>query len=57
MTKNALLLAWGLAILPNTLEAFGGGSDDTWWQVVRFGLSTLFVITLVAFAIGRVRRG
>lgn len=47
--KGCLLLAWGLAIVPNTIEAFGGPDGD-WWQVFRIGLSTLFVLALVAFA-------
>ena len=50
--RGRLVLAWGLAIFPNTIEAFGG-PDGTWWQALRLGLSSLFVLALVAFALSR----
>jgi hypothetical protein len=46
--KGCLLLAWALAIVPNTIEAFGGPEGE-WWQALRLGLSALFVMALVAF--------
>lgn len=50
--RGFLLLAWGLALAPNAIDAFGG-PEGTWWQVLRVGLSSLFVLALVAFALGR----
>ena len=50
--RGYLLLAWALAIVPNTIEAFGGPGGD-WWRAVRLGLSALFVLALVAFAASR----
>jgi len=47
--KGCLLVAWALAIVPNTIEAFGGPEGD-WWQALRLGLSALFVLVLVALA-------
>ena len=47
--KGCLLLAWALAIVPNTIEAFGGPEGD-WWKGLRLGLSAVFVLVLVAFA-------
>jgi hypothetical protein len=47
--KGCLLLAWALAIVPNTIEAFGGPEGD-WWQALRAGLSALFALAFVAFA-------
>ena len=43
-----LVLAWAVAVIPNALVAFGvefsGG-----WMVVRYVLSAIFVVALVAF--------
>jgi hypothetical protein len=50
--RGFLLLAWGLALVPNAIEPFGG-PEGTWWQVLRVGLSSLFVLALVAFALSR----
>lgn len=47
---DLLWLAFGLAVIPNTLAAFGVAPDGDWWGVVRFVLSTVFVIALLAFA-------
>lgn len=51
--KNAgetLLVAWGAAVIPNTLEAFGTTLPDAWWwYVVRFGLSALWLAALVTW--------
>ena len=45
-----LLTAWGLAIIPNCLEAFGVGlPDEWWWYVIRFGLSALWLVALVVW--------
>jgi hypothetical protein len=60
MSRNAVsgdvvLYAWGLAIVPNTLEAFAN-PDGLWWEILRIGLSTVFVLVLVAFAATRLRR-
>ena len=51
--RGYLLVAWALAIAPNTIEAFGGINGD-WWRALRLGLSALFVLALVAFAASRV---
>jgi hypothetical protein len=50
--KSCLLLAWALAIVPNTIEAFGGPEGD-WWRALRLGLSALFVLAFVAFVASR----
>jgi hypothetical protein len=51
--KNAgenLLAAWGLAIIPNALAAFGVDlPDDWWWYVLRYGLSALWLAALVVW--------
>ncbi len=45
-----LLVAWGIAIIPNTLDAFGVDfSDAWWWDVIRFGLSAVWLVALVAW--------
>jgi hypothetical protein len=52
------LLAWALAIVPNAVEAFGG-PDGAWWQLLRLGLSALFVLAVLALLASRLadRRG
>jgi hypothetical protein len=50
--RGYLLLAWAPAIVPNTIEAFGGPEGD-WWRALRLGLSSLFVLALVAFVASR----
>lgn len=50
-------MAWGIAVIPNALIAFGvefsGG-----WMIVRYVLSAIFVAALIAFlvAVWRERR-
>jgi hypothetical protein len=45
-----LLAAWGLAIIPNMLDAFGVNlPDEWWWYVIRFGLSALWLAALIAW--------
>ena len=41
-----LVVAWGVAIVPNTLAAFGVQIDGG-WAIVRFGLSAVFVLALL----------
>jgi hypothetical protein len=52
MSRNVLLTAWGLAIVPNMVAAFAD-PDGAWWDVLRLGLSTVFVLVLVAYMAGR----
>ena len=45
-----LLAAWGAAIVPNALVAFGVDLPDAWrWHVIRFGLSALWLVALVVW--------
>jgi hypothetical protein len=45
-----LLAAWGVAIVPNTLEAFGVElPDEWWWYVIRYGLSAIWCLALVSW--------
>ena len=47
-----LLVAWGAAVIPNTLDAFGMNLPDAWWwYLVRFALSALWLAALVAWFI------
>jgi hypothetical protein len=52
-----LLLAWGAAIVPNVLVAFGVEFDGG-WMVIRYVLSALFLVMLALWlaAVWRVRR-
>ena len=57
---DLLWIAFGLAVVPNTLDSFGVAPEGDWWIVVRAVLSTLFVIVLVAYLaalLGERRRG
>ena len=47
--RTLLWIALALAIVPNTLNSFEVAPEGGWWDVLRFCLSTLFVIALVAF--------
>jgi hypothetical protein len=51
-------LAFATAITPNTIDAFANPSGD-WWQPLRIGLSTVFVLVLLAMLASRLadRRG
>jgi hypothetical protein len=54
-----LLLAWALAIVPNTIAAFGVDLRDAWWwYVIRFGLGALWLAALVVWLawLGRERQ-
>ena len=43
-----LLLAWGVAIVPNTLEVFGVNLPDAWWwYLIWFALSALWLVALL----------
>ena len=45
-----LAAAWGLAIIPNALDAFGVNFPDTWWwYVLRYGLSAVWLAALVVW--------
>jgi hypothetical protein len=45
-----LLVAWGAAIVPNTLEAFGVSLPDAWWWYAIWGfLSAVWVVALLAW--------
>jgi hypothetical protein len=45
-----LLAAWGLAIIPNLVDAFGVNlPDEWWWYVVRYGLSAVWLAALVVW--------
>jgi hypothetical protein len=47
-----LLYAWALAILPNTLDAFGVDFADVWWwYAVRVGLSAIWLAALIVWAV------
>ena len=47
---DLLWIAFALAVIPNTLAAFDVAPDGDWWRVVRIVLSTVFTLTLLAFA-------
>ena len=44
-----LLVAWGVAIVPNTIAAFGVDLTGAWWYVVRFGLGAVWLAALVVW--------
>jgi hypothetical protein len=44
-----LLVAWGVAIVPNALEAFGVAPDGWAWTSLRVVLSAVFLVALVVF--------
>lgn len=46
-------IAFALAVVPNTLNSFDVAPEGDWWAVVRAGLTTLFVIVLVAYLVSR----
>jgi Na+-transporting NADH:ubiquinone oxidoreductase subunit NqrD len=54
-----LATAFGLACLPNLLDAVEFQPDSWWWLIVRIALSALFLIALVLWLVAeiRVRRG
>jgi hypothetical protein len=57
---NLLWIAFGLAVVPNTLNSFGVAPEGDWWTVIRAALSTFFVVVLVAYVAARLgerRRG
>jgi uncharacterized membrane protein len=45
-----LFMAWGVAIVPNTLDAFGVELNGD-WRFVRIALSVVFMIALVAWIV------
>jgi hypothetical protein len=51
-------VTFALAVTTNTVEAFGAPSGS-WWSVVRYGLSGLFIVSAIAVAISKLadRRG
>jgi hypothetical protein len=46
-----LLLAWGVAILPNALEAFDVAPEGWAWTALRVVLAAVFLVALVVFAV------
>ena len=52
-----VLVAWGVAVVPNLLDAFGVEFDGG-WMVVRYALSAVFVVMLALWlaAVWRVHR-
>jgi len=45
-----LLIAWGVAIIPNTLDAYGVDLDGG-WLILRIVLSVAFTVALVAWIV------
>jgi hypothetical protein len=45
-----LLVAWGVAIVPNVIEAFGAAPDGWAWTSLLVLLGAVFVVALVVFA-------
>ena len=45
-----LLIAWAVAIVPNTVDAFGVDLNGG-WLIVRIVLSVVFTIALVAWIV------
>jgi hypothetical protein len=52
---DLLWIAFGLAVVPNTLDAFGAAPEGDWWTAVRAVLSTVFTIVLIAYLAARLR--
>jgi hypothetical protein len=47
-----LLVAWGVAIVPNTLEAFGVRPPDAWWWYLIWGAASAFwLVALLAWLV------
>ena len=44
------MLAWAVAVIPNALVAFGVDFSGG-WMVIRYVLSAIFVVALVAFVV------
>jgi len=44
------VLAWAVAVIPNALVAFGVDFSGG-WMVIRYVLSAIFVVALVAFVV------
>ena len=44
-----LLVVWGVAIVPNTIAAFGVDLSGVGWYVVRVGLGALWLAALVVW--------
>jgi hypothetical protein len=51
---EALAFAYFLAIVPNSLEAFGAAPDGWVWHGVRIALSLTFVIALFGWLLALV---
>ena len=45
-----LMLAWGIAVIPNLLVAFGVEFSGA-WIAIRWVLSAIFVVALVVFLV------
>lgn len=52
---EAFLGAWGVAIIPNLVEAFGVQLDGTGWIVLRSVLAAVWLVTLVLLIVAYVR--
>jgi hypothetical protein len=48
---SLFLTVWGIAIVPNALEAFGVSPDGWAWTALRVILSAAFLVALVAFLV------
>jgi uncharacterized membrane protein YidH (DUF202 family) len=50
LAGERLMLAWGIAVIPNLLVAFGVEFSGA-WVAIRWVLSAIFVVALVAFLV------
>lgn len=50
---DLLWIAFALAVVPNTLNAFEVAPEGDWWNAVRVALSTFFAIVLIAYLASR----
>ena len=52
---EGFLVIWGIAVIPNALDAFGVDVDGTGWDILRLALGALWLVALAVLIVAFVR--
>ncbi len=44
---ETFLIIWGVALVPNTLDAFGFDPGALWWDAIRYALGAICFLALL----------